>query len=166
MAAAALLAALGALSIRAGDDADDDDEEEAIELDEHDISFELNDTDGDLGIHARIDGEAWKKLAIEGPGDLELLAGSVKGRLRQQGLTEVFFESDGAELRRALARGILPPVPGGDLRDRGPDARRRQDRDRGRVNHPLAEPRRARACAGLSRVRSAGACPTSGSGEA
>ena len=39
--------------------ADDDDDE--IEFDEHEIFFELNYTDEDLGIHALIDGDAWKR---------------------------------------------------------------------------------------------------------
>lgn len=57
------------------------------------IFFELNDSDGDLGIHALIDGDAWKSLSIETPDERENLRISVKGRLRQQGLTEIFFES-------------------------------------------------------------------------
>ena len=57
------------------------------------LFFELNDTDGDLGIHASIDGEAWTNLEIEGPNDRELLNIVSKGRLRRQGLTQLFFES-------------------------------------------------------------------------
>ena len=57
------------------------------------IFFELNNTDGDLGIHALIDGEAWKELEIEDPRGREMLDIRVKGRLRRQGLTEIFFES-------------------------------------------------------------------------
>jgi hypothetical protein len=68
----------------------DDDEEP---FDEASIFFELNDTDGDLGIHALIDGEPWKKLEIEDPRENEILDVKVSGRLRRQGLTEIFFES-------------------------------------------------------------------------
>jgi hypothetical protein len=71
--------------------ADDDGDE--IPFDEASIFFELNDTDGDLGIHALIDGEPWKNLEIEDPTEREMLDISVKGRLRRQGLTELFFES-------------------------------------------------------------------------
>ena len=46
---------------------DDDDDEDEIPFDVAEIFFELNNTDGDLGIHALIDGEAWKKLEIEDP---------------------------------------------------------------------------------------------------
>jgi hypothetical protein len=64
-----------------------------IPLDEAELFFELNDTDGDLGIHALIDGEAWKRLKIEDPRERKMLDIKVKGRLRRQGLTEIFFES-------------------------------------------------------------------------
>lgn len=57
------------------------------------IYFELNNTDGDLGIHALIDGEPWKSLQIEDPREREMLDIDLSGRLRRQGLTELFFES-------------------------------------------------------------------------
>jgi hypothetical protein len=60
---------------------------------EAELFFELNDTDGDLGIHASIDGEPWTDLEIEGPGDRILLSIFSRGQLRTQGLTEVTFES-------------------------------------------------------------------------
>jgi hypothetical protein len=60
---------------------------------EANIYFELNDTDGDLGIHALIDGEPWKRLEIEDPRERKMLNVFVRGRLWRQGLTELFFES-------------------------------------------------------------------------
>jgi hypothetical protein len=72
--------------------ANDDDGDE-IPFDEAELFFELNDTDGDLGIHALIDGDAWKRLTIEDPRERKLLDIKVKGRMRRQGLTEIFFES-------------------------------------------------------------------------
>jgi hypothetical protein len=71
----------------------DDDDDEEIPFDEAEIFFELNNTDGDLGIHAKIDGEGWKRLRIEDPRERKMLDIKVKGRLRKQGLTELFFES-------------------------------------------------------------------------
>lgn len=73
--------------------ADEEDEEE-IPFEEAEIFFELNHTDGDLGIHALVDGDAWKKLKIEDQNEHRILKISVGGRLRRQGLTEIFFESD------------------------------------------------------------------------
>jgi hypothetical protein len=68
-------------------------DEEEIPFDEARLFFELNDTDGDLGIHGLIDGDEWKRLEIEDPNDVRMLDVLVRGRLRRQGLTEIFFES-------------------------------------------------------------------------
>ena len=57
------------------------------------VYFELNDTDGDLGLHASIDGIPWKSLAIVDPGDRRILSVVPTGRLRRQGMTQLFFES-------------------------------------------------------------------------
>jgi len=66
---------------------------EELKFDEAQLFFELNNTDGDLGIHAKIDGDEWKKLKIEDPNGRTMLKIRVKGRLKRQGLTEIFFES-------------------------------------------------------------------------
>ena len=63
-------------------------------FDEARIYFELNDTDGDLGIHGLVDGEAWHVLRLLGPERRHQLVVTAKGSLGQQGLTEIFFESD------------------------------------------------------------------------
>lgn len=57
------------------------------------LFFELNDTDGDLGIHGSIDGGPWTSLEIDGPNDLQLLSVISSGRLKSQGMTQLFFES-------------------------------------------------------------------------
>ncbi|MDJ0654049.1 MAG: hypothetical protein QNJ40_07850 [Xanthomonadales bacterium] len=72
---------------------DDDDDSDEIPFDEANVYFELNNTDGDLGIHALIDGEPWKKLEIEGPNERTQLLIRLRSKLRRQGLTELFFES-------------------------------------------------------------------------
>lgn len=66
---------------------DDDDDEDEIPFDVANIFFELNNTDGDLGIHALIDGEPWRKLTIEDQKEIEILNIHVTARLRRQGLT-------------------------------------------------------------------------------
>ncbi len=67
--------------------------DDEIPFDEANVFFELNDTDGDLGIHSLIDGEPWKRLEIEDPNERKMLNIRVNGRLKRQGLTEIFFES-------------------------------------------------------------------------
>ena len=71
--------------------AGDDDDEEPFE--EARLFFELNDTDGDLGIHGKIDGDEWKRLEIEDPNERTMMKVRARGRLGRQGLTELFFES-------------------------------------------------------------------------
>jgi hypothetical protein len=68
-------------------------DEDETQFSEAEIFFELNNTDGDLGIHALIDGDPWKYLEIEDPRERRMLNVRVSGRLRRQGLTEIFFES-------------------------------------------------------------------------
>lgn len=104
--AVAMAAALAAAASQAsfgqqnGDDDDDEDEEE-LEFEEAGLFFELNDTDGDLGLQGFVDGEAWKSLEIAGPegpnDDVEepvLMSIWLRNALRRQGLTEFSFESE------------------------------------------------------------------------
>ena len=72
---------------------DDDDDEVEIPLEEAELFFELNDSDGDLGIHGFADGDEWKELEIEAPNGRELMEINVKSKLKRQGVTELFFES-------------------------------------------------------------------------
>jgi hypothetical protein len=65
----------------------------AVEFSEAQVFAELNDTDGDLGFHALIDGDAWKRLEIEDPTGRQILLLRASRRLARQGLTELFFES-------------------------------------------------------------------------
>lgn len=90
---AVLCGVAGALAFAPHALAGDDDDEEEIPFAVAEVFFELNNTDGDLGIHALIDGDPWKRLRIEDPRDRKMLNVFVRGRLRRQGLTEIFFES-------------------------------------------------------------------------
>ncbi len=85
-----ILSAAACLVLGSAPRASADDE---IPFDEANVFFELNDTDGDLGIHSLIDGDAWKRLEIEDPNERRMLNIRVNGRLKRQGLTELFFES-------------------------------------------------------------------------
>lgn len=64
-----------------------------LELTEAELFFELNDTDGDLGIHASIDAEPYSELEIEDPAGATILRVAAHGRLNRQGLTQLSFES-------------------------------------------------------------------------
>ena len=77
---------------QANDDDDDDDDEEELEFEEAGLFFELNDTDGDLGLQGFVDGEAWKSLEIAGPESRNqeeepvLMSIWLRNALRRQGL--------------------------------------------------------------------------------
>jgi hypothetical protein len=86
-------AAVASLTLAATSGTAQNHRSEPVELDVAEIFFELNDTDGDLGTHALIDGDPWKRLRILDPNGRSMLNVGVQGRLGQQGLTELFFES-------------------------------------------------------------------------
>lgn len=65
----------------------------AAEFSEAELFYELNDTDGDLGIHASIDGGPYTALEIEGPDGQTLLMLEAEGAMAGQGLTRLFLES-------------------------------------------------------------------------
>lgn len=75
------------------DSEEDPDDEEELEFDEAELYFELNNTDGDLGIHSVVDGEAWTSLIYEDLDGRVLIDVQLSGAMAEQGLTEFFFES-------------------------------------------------------------------------
>ena len=89
---ACLLAALPLTAVNAVTPDEDDDDDE-LKFEETFIFFELNDTDGDLGIHGKVDGDEWKRIRIEDPNERVIMRVRAAGKLRRHGITELFFES-------------------------------------------------------------------------
>ena len=105
------------------------------------VYFELNDTDGDLGIHASIDGVAWRDLVIEAPvNSVPLLDISVKGQLRRQGLTELFFESAEPTFDELSPDEFFGRFPEGLYEINGKDLTSRQLRSNTMVTHAMPAP--------------------------
>jgi hypothetical protein len=66
-----------------------------IEFDANDLFIETNQTDGDAGLQMKLDGEKWRQLKVHDPkGRKVMMEAKGKGRLRNWGLTELFFETD------------------------------------------------------------------------
>jgi len=103
---AAALAAVGA-------NAQDGGEDEETEFGEAEFFFELNDTDGDLGVHSLIDGDDWRRLRIEDPGERVILDITARGRLGKHGLTELSFESAEPTFDELPAAEIFKRFPEG-----------------------------------------------------
>jgi hypothetical protein len=98
---------------RAQDDGDE------ISFDEADLFLELNDSDGDLGIQAFIDGDAWRRLKIDAPNGRQLLLIRAMGRLARQGLNELLFESDEPTLDELSAEEFFRRFPEGEYDIKG-----------------------------------------------
>jgi hypothetical protein len=73
------------------------------ELDECRVLIEINASDGDIGFHVLFDAEGWKEARIIGPNGKMMFKGQAYGGLRDQKLTENFFESAEPVCEEALA---------------------------------------------------------------
>ncbi len=66
---------------------------ERAEFDEFNPIVEINASDGDVGFHVILDGEAWEIAKLYNPDNKQILRARSKKELSEQGVTEVFFES-------------------------------------------------------------------------
>ena len=105
-AVGAALAATATQAARAQDGA-------VIPFDEANVFAELNDTDGDLGFHALIDGDAWTRLTIKDPDGRQILVVRPQRRLARQGLSELFFESEEPEFEELSPEEFFDRFPEG-----------------------------------------------------
>lgn len=105
-----------------------------------DVFFELNHTDGDLGIHARIDGDGWHRLAIDDPGKNRVLDIAVKGRLRMQGLTQLFTESAEPSFDELKPEDFFARFPEGVYAISGTTIEGDEMRGEGTLSHVMPAP--------------------------
>jgi hypothetical protein len=110
------------------------------EFEEADIFLELNDTDGDLGLHASIDGEEWTNLEITDPNATRLLSLLARNALRKQGLTQLFFESAEPSFDELPAAEFLARFPEGVYRFEARALEGGTITGRDRLSHVLAAP--------------------------
>ena len=110
-----------------------------LKLTEAELFFELNDTDGDLGIHASIDGGPYSRLAIEAPGGAKILRVAAQGRLSRQGLTQFFFESAEPDFEELPPEEFFQRFPEGEYTI---EVKRGQEEAEAKVSlsHVLAAP--------------------------
>lgn len=114
--------------------------------DEHDtftvanVFFELNDTDGDLGVHALVDGGPWSRLEIEDPKERKMLNINVRGRLRRQGLTEIFFESAEPTFDELPAKRFFKRFPEGTYEVEGMTLEGQELQSEAEITHTMPAP--------------------------
>jgi len=110
------------------------------QFDEAELFLELNDTDGDLGIHASIDGGPWTELQMEGPGERTLLDIVSRGRMRAQGLTQLAFESAEPPFDELAPADFFGRFPEGRYEIEGRAQDGREIESRAVLSHVLAAP--------------------------
>jgi hypothetical protein len=64
-----------------------------LPYEDHDLFIETNATDGDAGLQQFLDGEDWRRTKLRDPKGRALTDVKANGRLRDFGLTELFFEA-------------------------------------------------------------------------
>jgi hypothetical protein len=84
-----------------------------VELDEAFLRVEINATDGDVGLHGKFDGDAWREMKIKSPDGKTIFTLKVSKGLRSQGLTEDFWESDEPTCQEQSLREFLARFPPG-----------------------------------------------------
>lgn len=72
------------------------------DLDECRVILEINATDGDIGFHVLFDAEGWNEASIMAPDGQKMFKEEAKRQLRDQKLTENFFESSEPVCEAAL----------------------------------------------------------------
>jgi len=88
-------------------------DDETLEFAEAELFFELNNTDGDLGIHSAMDGGPWTNLRYEDANGENLLEITLQGAMAEQGLTQLFFESAEPTFDELAPSDFFARFPGG-----------------------------------------------------
>jgi hypothetical protein len=112
----------------------------AAEFSEAELFFELNDTDGDLGLHASIDGGPYVVLEIEDPQERIILRVSALGRLARQGLTQLSLESAEPSFDELAPETFFRRFPEGIYEIEAVTQDREEFESTVRLSHVLAAP--------------------------
>ncbi len=125
------------------------DDENEIPFDVGKLFFQLNDTDGDLGIHMKLDGEPWKRVVVEDSRGRRMLYIVPRGRLRRQGLTELAFESAEPTFDELSAEEFFARFPEGEYEIEGRTLGGEERENEIMITHVLPAPPDGLAVAGM-----------------
>jgi hypothetical protein len=101
--------------------------------------IEVNATDGDAGLQAFFDGEAWRSMSITAPNGRRVLNIKATGRLQRFGLTELFSESSEPGFDELPLRRFLQRFPSGTYRLAGTTIEGRRLVGRARLSHEIPD---------------------------
>ncbi len=99
------------------------------------IRFEINDTDGDAGVHLFLDGEGWDTMQLTAPNGDVLLNIAGEGSVGMQGMTELFFESAEPSFDVQTLDELLALFPEGRYRFKGTTTKGKKISGKARLNH-------------------------------
>jgi hypothetical protein len=76
--------------------------------------IEFNSSANDIGVQVLLDGEPWQSVRVESPDGRRIMDIKTSQSLRQQGLTELFFESSEPSLDEVPLEEFLAIAQGGN----------------------------------------------------
>jgi hypothetical protein len=92
---------------------------QVIEMGDSRLKFEINATDGDGGVQAFIDADQWRAMSIFDPAGRRIFTATTKGRMAEQGGTELFLESAEPPFTELPLDELLQRWPEGKYRFHG-----------------------------------------------
>jgi hypothetical protein len=113
-----------------------------IPFEASDVFIEINATDGDAGLQMNLGGEEWRRLIIRDPSGRAIVDVAGEGRLRNYGLTDLFWESNEPPFDEVPFRRFRARFPEGRYRFRGTSVEGRRLVGSDRLTHNIpARPR-------------------------
>jgi hypothetical protein len=109
---------------------------EPVPLKEAKLIIEHNATDEDTGFQGFLDGDGWQRIDVIGP-EGPVLSFEGHGKLRQLGLTELFFETVEPENAKVPLARVLEHMPEGEYVFRGPTTEGGQTVGVARLDHDI-----------------------------
>ncbi|MDH3743569.1 MAG: hypothetical protein OES47_00535 [Acidobacteriota bacterium] len=103
------------------------------------IRIEVNDTDGDAGIHLFLDGEGWDTMQLRDPEGNVLFSILGEGSVGFQGITETFFESAEPSFDEQTLDELLELFPEGIYTYKGTTTEGKKLRGRARLTHRIPD---------------------------
>jgi hypothetical protein len=91
----------------------------SVEMKDSRIKFEINATDGDGGVQVFIDADGWEEMTIFDPSGNEIFTSTTRGRMAEQGGTELFLESAEPPFTELPVDQLLERWPAGQYRFEG-----------------------------------------------
>jgi hypothetical protein len=138
-AALALVAATvgGAAAIGAGGREGAAAQARPIPFEGSDLFIEINATDGDAGLQMNLGGDEWRRLVLRDPSGRVIMETTGEGRLRNYGLTDMFFESNEPPFDEVPFRRFRARFPEGRYTFRGTSVEGRRLVGSDRLTHDI-----------------------------